>query len=312
MPRIVTLTMNPALDASTSVERVQPEHKLRCGEPQFHPGGGGINVARVLHRLGTDVLAVHPAGGLTGQRLCELLAAERLPNVCVPIAGETRESFNVHERASGHDWRFVLPGPTLSAAESQACLDHLAALADAPRYLVASGSLPPGAPDDFYAQVASAARARGSRAVVDSSGAALAAALRAGVYLVKPSLRELRESSGLALQTLQEQRDGCARLVAQGRAEIIALSLGGAGALLVTAQEAWHAPALKVDVASTIGAGDSFLAGLLWSLDRDLPPAEALRWAMACGAAALLSAGTALSRREDVERLLPLARVEPA
>lgn len=312
MTRIVTLTMNTALDASTAVDRVEPDHKLRCEAPQFHPGGGGINVARVLHRLGADVLALHASGGLTGRRLCELLAGEQLPYLCVPIAAETRESLNVHERSSGRDWRFVLPGPTLAEAECQACLDHLAALPGPPRYVVASGSLPPGAPPDFYAQVARAARARGAQVVVDSSGAALAAALQEGMHVFKPSLRELRESTQLALHTLQEQRDACARLVAEGRAEMVALTLGAEGALLVDAQGAWHAPALQVQVASTIGAGDSFLAGLLWALDRDLPRAEALRWATACGGAALLSHGTALSRREDVERLLAGVQVAPA
>jgi len=154
MSRIL-LTLNPALDVSTAIDRVEPVHKMRCGEPTQHPGGGGINVARVLHRLGADVTAIYPVGGATGEALTKLLQAEGVPAQVVPIAGQTRESFSVHEASSGLDWRFVLPGPTLSEAELRACCDALMTAADGgeaargvwvmvPSALVASGGLPPG------------------------------------------------------------------------------------------------------------------------------------------------------------------------
>ncbi|MGC1173003.1 1-phosphofructokinase family hexose kinase, partial [Polaromonas sp.] len=120
---ILTITMNPALDVSTSTDKVRDTHKLRCAAAQFHPGGGGINVARVLHRLGSNCLALYPSGGATGQRLGQLLEQEQVRHRGLPIAGETRESFSVHETSSGKDFRFVLPGPSLSAPEWQACLD---------------------------------------------------------------------------------------------------------------------------------------------------------------------------------------------
>lgn len=303
MPRILTVTLNPALDTFCAATKVEPVHKLRCGAPQFHPGGGGINVARVIHRLGGDVRALFPAGGLTGRRLCELFAAEAVPTRCIPIAGETRESFTVHETSSGQDWRFVLPGPELGAAEWQACREAIAHEAASVDYVVASGSLPPGVPQDAYAQLAREVKARGGRFVLDTSGPALEAALGEGVHLVKPSLRELAEWLKRPLDTDEAQLTACRELIASGRAEQVALSLGARGALLVTRQGAWRAPALRVTVESTIGAGDSFLAGLLWSLARGDAPREALPWAMAAAAAALLSAGTALSRAEDVRRL---------
>ena len=310
MTGVLTVTMNPALDLFTSVERVQPTHKLRCAAPVEHPGGGGINVARVLARHGMQVLALHPAGGVTGAQLQALLQAEGVPMQAVAIAGETRESFSVHETATGLDWRFVLPGPTLAPSEWQACLDAAAAVPVQSGLAVASGSLPPGAPDDFYAQLATRLARGGVRLVVDSSGPALARALDAGVYLAKPSLRELAAVTGAALDTREQQLAACRGVVAAGRAEVVALSLGAGGALLVTAQHALFAPALPVTVASTIGAGDSFLAGLVLGIARGDTLEGALAQGIAASAAALLTSGTALCRPADVQRLLPQVRVQ--
>jgi 6-phosphofructokinase 2 len=312
MARILTLTMNPAVDLFTSTPRVQPTHKLRCGPALVHPGGGGINVARVLARLGAEVTALYPAGGVTGRQLHELLQAEGVADVVVPIAGETRESFTAHEEQSGLDWRFVLPGPALSEGEWQACLERACASAEASGWLVASGSLPPGAPTDFHARLARRAAARGVRLVLDTSGPPLAEALRAGVHLVKPSLRELGELTRAPLETQQQQLAACRALVGSGQAHVVALTLGAEGALVVSASQAWRAPALQVAVASTIGAGDSFVGGLVFALARGDALREAVRQAMAASAAALLSGGTALCRPQDVARLAPQVNVRPA
>ncbi|MBI2734887.1 MAG: 1-phosphofructokinase family hexose kinase [Aquabacterium sp.] len=311
MADILTLTLNPALDIYTSIDRVVPNHKLRCAAAQSHPGGGGINVARVIHRLGGEVLALFTAGGVTGQVLQALLQAEGIPAQAIPIAGETRESFSVHETGSQQDFRFVLPGPTLSPDEVAQCLQRLADLSQAARYVVASGSLPPGVPDDFYAQVAAQVRAQGRSMVLDTSGPALRAALQAGsIHLVKPSLRELRELTGLPLNDEADWRAAARALITQGQTDIVALSLGEDGALLVSATQAWRAQALRVEVASTIGAGDSFLAALVCALSLSQDLAQALRQAMAAGAAALLSSGTALSQAADVARLLPAVQLQ--
>jgi 6-phosphofructokinase 2 len=303
MTRIVTLTFNPALDVFTTTERVVDTHKLRCGPAQRHPGGGGINVARVLQRLGADCLALYPAGGSAGAQLRQLLEAEQVRSHCVPVAAETRESFSVRELATNRDWRFVLPGPELAPSEWQACWDALPALAPGPGWLVVSGSLPPGAPADCHARLARLAREHRWRLVVDASGRALAAALAEGVYLVKPSLRELRELSGRPLLAPGDWLAAARELVQDGRARIVALSLGAEGAVLVTPDAALGASGLPVHVASTIGAGDSFTAGLLWAMDAGEPLDEALRYGIAAGAAALLRPGTALCQPADVRRL---------
>lgn len=303
MTDILTITMNPALDLAIATDKVRDTHKLRCSAVELHPGGGGVNVARVLQRLGSDCQALYPAGGLNGQQLQRLLAEENVRGQCIAIAGETRENFTVHELSSGLDFRFVLPGPLVAPAEWQACLDWVGALEKFPRYLVLSGSLPPGVPDDFYARLARLAKARGSRLVLDTSEAALAVALDEGVFLVKPSLRELHELTGRTLDTEQQWCEAAQQIVRSGQAQIVALSLGEDGALLVAADQTLRAPSLPVTVKSTIGAGDSFVGGLVWALNRQASLEEAFRYGMAAGAAAVLSAGTSLCQAADVDRL---------
>lgn len=311
MTDILTITMNPAVDVFTSTANVRPAHKLRCGPALVHPGGGGINVARVLARLDVRALALYPAGGLTGGLLRKLLEAEGVPGRAVAIAGETRESFTVHDEGSGQDYRFVLQGPQLTGAEWQACLEAAVTVPVASRLVVASGSLPPGVPDDFYARLARRLATQGVRLALDTSGPALAAALEAGVYLVKPSLRELGDLTGAVLDTPAQRLAACRSMVQAGRAEVVALSLGAEGALLVTREGAWQAAALAVQVASTVGAGDSFLGALLVARCRGMGFDQALARGIAASAAALLTSGTALCQPADLERLLPQVRLQP-
>ena len=305
MPALITLTLNPALDLATTTDHIAPTHKLRCGPVQRFAGGGGINVARVLHRLGADVCAWALAGGAAGTQVRQLLAAEGVPTLLQPISGDTRENFSVVETTTSQEFRFVLPGPTLQASEWQACLDALATHTPPPRWLIASGSVPPATPADFSAQLARAASGRGARVAVDTSGPPLAAALQAGVALVKPSLRELRDVMQKPLEHAADWCTAAQSLVHSGAADIVALSVGEQGAVLATHEGVWQAPALNVPATTgTTGAGDCFLATLVWALDRGDAPAEALRWGVAAGAAALLHPGTTLAQADDVRRLV--------
>jgi len=308
MPQLVTITMNPAVDISTTTPRIEPVRKLRCGPARRDPGGGGINVARVFRRLGGEALAVFPAGGPIGAMLERLVAAEHLPSVSVPIAGDTREDFTVVDAGSGEEFRFVLPGPKLAPEEWQECLR--ATLRNESEFLVASGGLPPGVPDDFHAQLARRAKADGARLALDCSGPALKAALEAGVWLVKPNLRELEDYASRVLETQAHQIAAARAIVLGGGAEIVALTLGDHGALLVTARHCWRASALPIRRVSSVGAGDSFLGALVWALAYGKSMEEAFRWAIAAGSAALLSPGTELAHAADVKRLLPLVKVE--
>ena len=303
MHSVVTLTVNPAIDLCTAVDEILPLHKLRCAAGRRDPGGGGINVARVVRRLGGEVTAVFPVGGPTGQSLCSLVEREKVSTRTVHVAGETREDFTVVENKSGKDYRFILPGPTLHESEWLACLDTVGELPDKPDFIVASGSLPPGVPDDFYARLARLAKQSGAKLVLDTSGPALAAALREGVYLVKPSRRELQElvheplSDGAAL--IRASR----ALVQDGQAQIVALTLGQDGALLTTSGDAYRAPALPIRALSAVGAGDSFLGCMVWSITQGMGLAEAFRYGMAGGAAAVSNPGTELCHAEDARRL---------
>jgi 6-phosphofructokinase 2 len=307
-PAVVTLTLNPAIDVSFSVDKLTPGQKLRCHDLRRDAGGGGINVARAIRRLDGDALAVFPAGGPVGEQLTRLLRREHTPVLAIPVGGETREDFTAEDRATGAEYRFVMPGPRLKPAEWAAAVE--AALAASPQVLVASGSLPAGAPVSLYARLAEKVRARDVRLALDAAGPALRHGLAAGAWLVKPNLEELAALRGGPLPDLESRLAACRDLVRGGKAQIVALSMGPEGALIVSADEAWRAAAPQITPVSTVGAGDSFMGGLVHALSRDLPLAEALRWAVAAGSAALMAPGTQLCRLSDVQALLPRIRPE--
>jgi 6-phosphofructokinase 2 len=311
MADIVALTMNPTIDVSTVVDRVVPTHKLRCHSVQRDPGGGGTNVARIVDRLGGDATAVYLAGGSLGQLLHKLMDEQGVRSRVIPIANETRESFSAFEETSGKQFRFVLPGPSVGESEWRACLDLLASIELRSNYLVASGTLPPGAPEDFYVQVARLAKERGARFVLDASGPPLRAALEEGVYLVKPNLNELASVIGTRPETKDGWVDGARRLIEAGQAEVVALTLGHQGAILATRERMWRAPRLSIKARSTVGAGDSFLGAMIWSLASGHGMEEALRYGVAAGSAALLTPGTGLCCAEDVTRLFAEVVIHP-
>lgn len=309
--RIATLTVNPAVDVCTAAEHVEPHRKLRCASPRRDPGGGGLNAARVIRRLGGKPIAVFAAGGVNGRRLCELVRTEGLACRIVPIAGDTREDFTVTEERSGDQYRFVMPGPRVTAAEATRLELAVSGLDPKPDIVLASGSLSPGVPVAFYGRLARQVRAAGGKLALDAAGRALRHGLAAGVWLAKPNLNELEELMQAPLATTALQLAACRVLVARGEAEVVALSLGRDGAILVSTSEAWRAPALSVTAASAIGAGDSFMGAFVWAFADGGSLVAAFRWAMAAGAAALMAPGTQLCRATDARRLVRLVRVEP-
>ncbi|MFW6237507.1 MAG: 1-phosphofructokinase family hexose kinase, partial [Desulfosudaceae bacterium] len=190
------MTLNPAIDKSTSIAHVTAERKLYCQPPQFEPGGGGVNVSRAIKKLGGESLLLYPAGGLTGKMLQNLLDREDLHHRSFPIGGLIRESLVVLEESTGRQYRFGMPGPEFQKQEWEQFLTALSAVDPAPAYLVASGSLPPGVPPDFYARVARIGKDRGAKVIIDVAGDAMKRALEEGVYLIKPNVREFRELVG--------------------------------------------------------------------------------------------------------------------
>jgi 6-phosphofructokinase 2 len=301
-PQIVTLTMNPALDITTSVDVVRPTDKLRCADTRYDPGGGGINVAHIAHELGGSVLAVFPAGGTTGGLIARLLADEGVPFWQVPIAAATRESFTVNENSSGKQYRFVLPGPQLTLREQAHCLEQVRMAAKSAEFVVASGSLPPGVTTDFYQRVADMCRHVGARLVLDTSGGGLRH-VSSGVFLLKASVRELRECVGRPLETEAEQLAAAHELVEGGRAEAVLVSLGSKGALLATAHASQRFSAISMPGGSGVGAGDAMVAAITVGLTRGWPLVKSVRLGIAAGAAMLMTPGTAACLRADVEKL---------
>jgi 6-phosphofructokinase 2 len=302
MKKIVAFTMNPAIDKSSSVEHVVAERKLYCKTPRFEAGGGGVNVARAIKKLGGESVLLYPAGGYTGNRLRELLQEEGISHRPLSIAGTSRESLVILEESTGQQYRFGMPGPMVKREEWEHCLRELSAIRPQPDFLVASGSLPPGVPSDFYARVARIGKELGAKVIVDTSGEALKQALQEGVYLVKPNYREFRDLVGRELKEEAQIEEEAVKMVESGRCEILVISLGAAGALLVSKDVAEHIRPPTVPIVSKVGAGDSMVAGTVLSLARGLAPREAVLFGIAAGAAAVMTPGTELCRREDAER----------
>jgi 6-phosphofructokinase 2 len=303
MKRIITVTLNPAIDKSSSVGHVVAERKLYCKPPRFEPGGGGVNVCRAIKKLGGKSLLLYPAGGLTGKRLQELLDEEDLDHRPFPIVGMIRESLVILEESTGRQFRFGMPGPKLKKNEWESFLQKLAVIDPSPDYVVASGSLPPGAPPDFYAQVARIGKKKGTKTIVDVSGKALKEALEEGVFLIKPNVREFRELVGKDIKEESQIKAEAQKMVKSGRCEVLVISLGAAGALAVSEEFAEHILSPTVPIVSKVGAGDSMVAGIVLSLARGNPLRESVLFGVAAGSAAVMTPGTELCRREDAERL---------
>ena len=307
---IVTVTPNPSVDRTATLEHFRRGEVLRAVSTRLDPGGKGVNVARALAAAGTPTVALLPAGGPEGDRLAELLAPEGVPVVAVPIAGATRSNIALVE-PDGTTTKINEPGPELSVFELAALEARAARLAERAEWLVCCGSLPLGVPHDFYARLVRLAHEVGTKVAVDASGAPLAAACAEGPDLIKPNLDELVELAGHPLPRLGDVLDFCRALVGGGVGAVL-VSLGADGALLVDHGNAWHARAEPVEVRSTVGAGDAALAGFLHAGARG---ERALLTAVAFGTAAVALEGSRMPkdvhtdavRRIDVDESLNLS-----
>lgn len=295
---IVTLTPNPSIDRAVSIDALHRGEVHRCTSSRIDPGGKGVNVSRAVAAQGGHTVAVLPIGGPEGHLLEELLTDAGVPHVGVPVAGSVRMNISVLE-PDGTTTKLNEPGPDLSNEEAGALLSATLERGAVADWVVGCGSLPPGAPTELYAAVVTHVRARGGRVAIDSSGEAMAAAVAARPNLIKPNHDELAELVGHALPTLRDVRDAARDLVADG-IDIVAVSLGGDGALIVTADECAHAIAPISTPLSTVGAGDCMLAGLLHGLSLGLDPADALVMGVTWGAAAVTLPGSRVPTPVDL------------
>jgi 6-phosphofructokinase 2 len=294
-----------------------PGPKLRCDAPRVDPGGGGINVSRLVQRLGGETTAFVALGGGNGQRLLTALEAEGISVRVIPVAGETRASLGVTDRATGAQYRFVLPGPALTEAECRGAIDAIVEEAATGDFVVLSGSLPASAVPGFPRALAAALRDKGTRLVIDTSGEALKdLALRpdpeaaARPAVLRFDHLEAEETAGYALPARADTARFAADLVARGAAGMVVVGRQAEGNLLATPDGVWFASAAPVEVVSTTGAGDSFLAALTYALAIGAAPPEALQWGTAAASAAVTTPATQLCDADTVERLKPDCRVE--
>lgn len=307
---ILTLTLNPALDMATEVDEIIPGHKLRCGEPLLDPGGGGLNVSRAIRALGGESLALVALGGLSGDRLAGLIREAGITFLSILGPGETRTSLSVREISTGKQYRFMLPGPVWGKAERERVFTLLRATARPGGFSVISGSQPPGMPTGFAAELAESMPE--SRIILDTSGKPLIEAVRhpvPGLEILRMDGEEAESLTGHPLHDRADTADFAQSLVRQGVAKKVVVARGADGNILATADRRIFARAPAVKVKSAVGAGDSFVAGLVLAMARGQSDAEALALAAAAAAAAVMTDATQLCRPEDVMRLLPEAAV---
>lgn len=298
--RIVTLTVNPALDLNTSVNELVPEHKLKCSNPKYDPGGGGINVARILQRLGGSPTAIFQCSGSAGEFILNYMTETGISCKAFPTNEWTRENFIVTELSNNDQYRFGLPGPTYSKEEEEIAFKQIQNLSPKPKFLVLSGSLAPGMKNNFYARICLWAKQEDVKVILDTSGQPLKKAIEAGCYLVKPNLRELAEIFDVKDLSIEESKKCAIDLIANNKAEIVVVSLGKDGALLATKNGVTYQKPPKVRIESAVGAGDSMVAGLTWALSMNYSENDILRFGVACGTAATMTPGTELCLPTDV------------
>ena len=298
---IVTLTVNPALDKSTHLRGLVPEQKIRCASPRYDAGGGGINVSKAISKLGGSSLAVFTSGGATGAMIEDLLTKDGIAIRAINVASLTRESFVAVDDNTNSQYRFGFPGGTITTAEVETIIERIKKLK--PKFLVASGSLNEGMPTDFYQKIAQIAKQNNAKFIADTSGEALEKVLEVGAYLIKPNVGELAKLIGIESLELEEVNQAAKKIITAGGAEIVVVSLGPQGAVLVTSDFYEHIPAPNVVKKSTVGAGDSMVGGMVWALSMNMSLKEVIRWGVACGSAATMNEGTQLFNPQDAKRL---------
>ncbi|MBK9533448.1 MAG: hexose kinase [Chitinophagaceae bacterium] len=307
MASIITITFSPCIDKSTSIPELIPEKKLRCAVPKLEPGGGGINVARAIQKLGGSAVAIFPSGGYTGKFFNHLMEKDNVPSIIIETGNETRENIIVLDDSTNNQYRFGMPGTRLTETEWQQCLQAVEAIKNA-EFIIASGSLPPGVPLNIYAQLAKIAKNNHAKFIVDTSGEALQHAADEGVFMLKPNLGELSSLAGKTELQPDDIKDIAMGMIAAGKCEVMAISMGAAGAMLVTRDMHAIIKPPPAERKSTVGAGDSMVGGIVFYLSQGKSLLEAVQYGVACGTAATMNTGTELCKKEDADRLYALIR----
>lgn len=303
MPDIWTLTLNPAIDMEGLVGEIEPDVKLRSSRPRLQAGGGGVNVARVMIRLGGRATAIFPCGGPLGLYFKELLEQESVDCETITLDGAPRINTHIRVKRDNTQYRFCMPGPEMDDDDVQRVLDRVENVLGKGDTLICSGSLPRGVEAGFNTRLAEVVHETGARLILDAPGDVIREAGRVPACWLKPNRRELETALGHRVDMDDLERE-LAEFRKQTGAENILLSLGGDGAVYSGKEGFFHVASPDVKKVSSVGAGDSALAGLAHALAQGKSKREAVRWATTAGAAAVMTPGSNLMEHDDFKRLL--------
>jgi 6-phosphofructokinase 2 len=306
---IATITLNPSLDQHITVDGLVVDGTNRWSRLYRYAGGKGIDVSRAIHEMGGNTIAYGFIGGNIGRAVEILLDQEGVPFSFTPIQRETRTNFIITDTKNSQQTRIDAPGPHISKREFERFRRKMLQIYPSPDFLVTGGSAPPGIPNDVYYTMIMEAKSFGVRTILDADGEWLAEGVKAKPYLIKPNVEEAEELLGRGLPTEEAIIRAALDIVETG-IEIAVISRGKDGIIAVSKKEIIKAVPPPVKVRSTVGAGDCTIAGLALKLANEEPLLEACRLAVALGTAAVLTPGTELAHRADVENLLPQIKVE--
>lgn len=300
----LTVTLNPALDKTLCVPENAPQVTVRATRAIDIAGGKGVNVARALHALGARARALMPLGGHPGQHVADLARAEGIEVASVPVSGQTRTAFTVHEAASGQYWHYLEPGPELREQELARIREGFHWALDGCSTVIISGSLPCPGSAPLVPWMVRTAREKGLRVALDSFGSSLRSALEAGPWMAKPNLEEWEQTTGTLLGSERDRWAALDQMAAWG-IRLAVLSAGAEGAYALAGGERYRVFPPRVEEVSDLGAGDSMVAGICWAAEQGWSLRECLAWGAACGAANAQVWDPGAITREAVERLLP-------
>ena len=300
--KIVTITLNPSIDKSILVPSLIENQKLRCTDVKCEPGGGGINISRAIRKLGGSSTALFMAGGYFGGFFTHLFKKKNIDFESFKIKNETRESLIIFDELSSKQYLLDMQGPIVFETEWQSLLTYISNLKEVD-FIIASGSLPRAVPSDFYAQIARIAKKIKAKFILDTSGEPFRLAIDEGLYLIKPNLKEMGILAGIKKIDTESANRKAVELVQSNKCKAIVISLGADGAMLITKDFTEHFIASKINVKSTVGAGDSMLAGIVLKLSENANLQDAVRYGVACGTAATMNSGTTLCDKKNADVL---------
>lgn len=307
---IHTLTLNPALDKTVVIPDFQIDTVNRIASLRLDPGGKGINVSKVIKKMGGTSLATALLSGGTGRQIRDMLVNLGIRVDCVEGPGQTRTNLKIIDPNRKTNTDINEPGCAISEEDTERIFTHFIEQLQPEDIVVLAGSVPAGVSSDIYARYIRSCRDLGAKVFLDADGDLFTQGIQAQPYLIKPNQDELSRFFHCSLNSLEEVRSAAALLVERGIPKVV-VSMGGRGALYVTKQSCLYAPALSVPVGSTVGAGDSVVAALALAEEKNLSPEQALKLAIATGAANVMCSGTQAADMEQIQMLLPQVTCRP-